>query len=160
MTINFNSFEETDPHGELTFCIGDEDDFYCFDYGLSDDRREILLHAVINCETGSWIQDAEPPTVARLCNAVAEAQRLVDQAVEWMAEGNMYGNSLTINHDTEGWNQDPQYFVRCVAECVASIEEDRPANHKIPRIVKAELYARLANDNDERHEKDGNYYVE
>lgn len=119
------SFEKTDPYGSMEFVIGNEDDFVCFDYGLSDDRREVILHAVNNSETHHYIEDAETPTVARLTNAVAEAQRLTDQAIAWI-DGE--GVQSPITHDVEGWSQDPQYFVRCVAECVDSIKEDRPAN--------------------------------
>lgn len=96
----------TDPYGELEWCIGSADDFWCFDYHKNDDGT-VTLHAVINSETGSFIQDAEPPVTVPAAQAVDEAKRLTDAAVEWC-----FDNEVT--HDKEGWNQSPCYFWRSV----------------------------------------------
>jgi hypothetical protein len=96
----------TDPYGKLEWCIGNADDFWCFDYEINDDDT-VTLHAVINSETGSFIQDAEPPITVPEKDTVAKAQELTDKALEWCAEND-------IEHDQEGWNQSPCYFRRSV----------------------------------------------
>lgn len=106
---------KTDPYGQLLFAIGNGDDFWCFDYAVGTDGETMRLHAVINSETGSFIQDAEKPVEIPFDEAVAYAQHLVDDAVSWMAGE---GIDDPIEHDTEGWNQDPQWFVRCVEATV------------------------------------------
>lgn len=98
----------TDPYGELLFAIGNEDDFWCFDY--DSDGGKIRLHAVINSETGSFIMDAEEPYEVPKEEAPDLALGFVDQALDWCGENE-------IEHDTEGWNQDPYYFYRCVKAC-------------------------------------------
>ena len=103
---NYN--ELTDPYGSLEFAIGSGDDFYCFDYYLHD-NGDVTLHAVINSETGSFIQDAEPPVRVPAAQAVDEAKRLTSEALDWCYLN--CGDDF-IEHDTEGWNQDPSYFWR------------------------------------------------
>ena len=95
---------ETDPYGHLTFAIGTDDDFWCFDYAISDDRTMVRLHAVINSETGSFIQDAESPATVPVAEALSYAQYLVDQACDWCGENE-------LDHDSEGWNQNTDHFV-------------------------------------------------
>ena len=109
---NYN--ELTDPYGSLEFAIGSGDDFYCFDYYLHD-NGDVTLHAVINSETGSFIQDAEPPVRVPAAQAVDEAKRLTSEALDWCYLN--CGDDF-IEHDTEGWNQDPSYFWRAVEAAV------------------------------------------
>lgn len=97
----------TDPYGHLHFAIGDEDDFVCFDYAELPDGK-IRLHAVLNSETGHFIQDLESPVELPAVDASAYAQGLVDQALDWCGENE-------ITHDIPGWNQSADYFARCVA---------------------------------------------
>lgn len=99
----------TDPYGELTFAIGTGDDFWCFDYDIEvvGDIAMVRLHACINSETGSFIMDAEPPVEIPAEQAVDYAQALVDRAMDWCGEND-------IVHDHKGWNQQPDYFVKCV----------------------------------------------
>ena len=126
-TTNTQRQLETDPYGALGFCIGSADDFFCYDYDIDGDR--VRLHAVINSETGSFIMNAEEPAEVSRAEAIAKAQGLVDQAINWLAGE---GIDDPVEHDTEGWNQDPQYFVRWVTYAI-----DRK-NHKKPdRIVVA-----------------------
>ena len=110
--MSHSKHDQTDPYGSLEFAIGSADDFYCFDYYLHDDDT-VTLHAVINSETASFIQDAEEPFRVPFSQAVEEAQRLSDQAIDWCFEG-----GEVIEHDTEGWNQDPSYFWRSVQAAI------------------------------------------
>lgn len=95
---------DTDPYGHLMWCIGSGDDFWCFDYHEMPDGK-IKIHAVINSETGSFIMNAEEPVIVPKDQAVAEAKRLVDEAVTWCVENE-------VEHDTKGWNQSPCWFWR------------------------------------------------
>jgi len=101
----------TDPYGSLEFAIGTKDDFWCFDYHINGDN--VTLHAVINSETGGFIMNAEEPVTVPKEEAVEVAQHYVDNALDWLFEA---GDPL--EHDTEGWNQDPQYFVRAVKNAI------------------------------------------
>lgn len=101
--------ETTDPYGKLEWCIGSADDFWCFDYAVNGNKY--TLHAVINSETGHFIMDAYPPETVSRSKAIEAARDLVYSAIDWIC-----GND--IKHDAEGWNQDLQYFVRCVERSV------------------------------------------
>jgi hypothetical protein len=102
----------TDPYGSLEFAIGSADDFWCFDYYVHE-NGDVTLHAVINSETGSFIMDAEEPIRVSAAQAVEQAKRLTDAAIDWC-----YDSDEPIEHDTEGWNQDPSYFWRAVQAAV------------------------------------------
>jgi hypothetical protein len=93
----------TDPYGHLEFAIGTDDDFHCFDYAELP-NGQVKLHAVINSETGSFIQDGSVNTVDK-CDAPQVALGMIDDALEWLEED---------EHDLDGWNQDPYYFYRAV----------------------------------------------
>jgi hypothetical protein len=96
----------TSPYGSLEFAIGGED-FWCFDYATIADRW-VALHATINSESGSWIEDApDGYHVIPYAEAPALALGLVDRARDWCADND-------IRHSRKGWNQDPLYFYRCV----------------------------------------------
>jgi hypothetical protein len=105
-----NDETETDPYGHLTWAIGSSEDFWCFDYHSHEDGT-VTLHAVINSDAGHFIADAEPPCTLPADQAVAEARRLTESALDWCS-------AHDIEHDTEGWNQDPSYFWRCVESAV------------------------------------------
>lgn len=94
----------TDPCGHLVYCIGSADDFWCFDYHEHEDET-VTIHAVINSETGSFIQNAEPPIRVPKSEAVAHAKRLTDEAVNWMCDNE-------VEHDQSGWNQSVCWFWR------------------------------------------------
>jgi hypothetical protein len=114
----------TDPYGALEFAIGSADDFWCFDYYLHQ-NGEVTLHAVINSETGSFIMDAEEPIRVPAAQAIEQAKRLTDSAIDWC-----YVDE-PIEHDTEGWNQDPSYFWRAVQAAVIG------NGYPVARIAKA-----------------------
>lgn len=126
----------TSPYGHLEFAVGSGDDFYCFDYEVIDAGprgKFIILHAVINSETGGFIQDAfhgyevlPCNTMAQEADAVRLAFGMVDQALEWCAHND-------IKHSTKGWNQNPAYFPIAVARAL------RPYRFKNPKT--GEQYA-------------------
>jgi len=99
----------TSPYGHLEFAIGSGDDFYCFDYRTVNTKQGemIVLHSVINSETGGFIQDGEywivPPK-----GAINILEGMVDSAIEWCGENE-------IRHSKSGWNQDPWYVFRALA---------------------------------------------
>ena len=99
----------TDPYGELEFAVGSADDFHCFDYDVQP--HGVWLHAVINSEIGSFIQNADDPQFVPFNEAENVALGYIDQALEWCGENE-------VGHDVSGWNQDPYYFVRAVAAAV------------------------------------------
>lgn len=95
----------TSPYGALEFVIGSEDDFWCFDYAVIENEW-IVLHSVINSETGSFIQDDDYQVIPLEAASVA-ALELVDRAQEWCAAND-------VRHTRRGWNQDEYYFWRAV----------------------------------------------
>jgi len=119
--------ELTSPYGSLMFAIGSGDDFHCFDYATLPDGR-VVLHAVVNSETGGFIQgagyEAAPPT-----EAVEVAVGFVDAAMSWLYDG----GEPYVKHTVRGWNQDPYYFVRAVARHVG---DPRIAWWRGARIVR------------------------
>lgn len=114
---------ETDPYGILEYCIGDGDDFWCFDYAVSGDGQTVRLHAVVNSETGSFIQNAVDPVEVPLSEAIQVATSLTDGAIEWLVE-----SGGDIQHHTNGNNQDPYYFLRTITAVV----NGTPV-HEVPR---------------------------
>lgn len=106
----------TSPYGHLHFAHGSGDDFHCFDYEVIDAGPRgsfIILDSTINSETGCFIMGGTYKVLP--CNSQAEkeyalafAQGIVDLAVEWC-----HDNCIKVTK--RGWNQDAQYFVRCVA---------------------------------------------
>ena len=105
----------TSPYGALHFAAGSEDDFYCFDYAELPDGR-IVLESVINSETGSFIMGADY-FVCKPEDAARTAGHMVDTALDWM-----YSDpGCWVEHDKEGWNQDPFYFARAVANTVGTL---------------------------------------
>lgn len=99
---------ETDPYEHITWSIGSDDDFTCFDAkivtSLNDGKKYIILHAVLNSETGGFIQDVWYEVVP-LDEGVATAQLMVDNAVTWCVENDIKGI---------GWVNDCQEFVEYV----------------------------------------------
>jgi hypothetical protein len=97
----------TDPYGSLEYAVGSGDDFVCFDFWVDRANKRVLLHAVLNSETGHFIQDFEKPEWVPIDKAHEGAVRLVHGAMDWAGEND-------VPHDTEGWRQDPMYFARAV----------------------------------------------
>jgi hypothetical protein len=89
--------QQTDPYGHLSYAVGSEDDFWCFDYYILPDGS-VILHSVINSETGSFIMTGDRFRVLA-ADAVDEAIGMLDQAYEWCAE-----NGIEI--DYKGWGNE------------------------------------------------------
>jgi hypothetical protein len=117
----------TSPYGSLNFAIGSGDDFHCFDYAELPDKR-VVLHSVVNSETGGFIQDAGYEVV-QPNDAVDVAMGFVDNAIEWLYQGGDHA----LRHTIRGWNQDEYYFVRVVAGCV---KDPRIAWWRGARVVR------------------------
>ena len=95
---------KTDPYKYLEFAVGDDDTFVCFDYEFDGPRA--VLHAVINSETGGFIDRFEYVECdASIAPEIAE--HMVYRALDCLAENG-------VTHDVEGWNQDAEYFIRAV----------------------------------------------
>lgn len=99
---------DTDPYGYMAWTIGsDEGDFWCFDFVVSEDGKMVKLHAVINSETGSFIQDAEEPVEVPIYRACEEAKRLEDAALDWCGEN---GVSIDLEPDSVSGDQTTHDF--------------------------------------------------
>jgi hypothetical protein len=99
----------TSPYGHLEFVSGSSDDFVCFDYRTikaTGGREFVVLHSVINSETGGFIETFGYHIVSRK-KAVMTARLMTDSAYEWLGING-------IRHNRSGWNQDMSYFFRCV----------------------------------------------
>jgi len=105
-------FHMTDPYGLLEYAIGSEDDFICFDFLVLP--KTVVLHSVLNSETGHFIQDFYPPQSVAREVAASIAKEMCEEALSWCGENE-------VEHDTEGWNQDPMYFARCVEDVVSGV---------------------------------------
>ena len=123
--------ELTSPYGTLHFAVGNsEGDEECdgdittfFDYAELPDGR-MILHSVINTESGGYIADGSYLVVAKE-DAVNTAHCLVDDAIDTV-------NVNDVRHDTEGWNQDPYFFARSVENYV----NGGCGSYDVPRIVE------------------------
>lgn len=107
----------TSPYGSLEYAVGSGDDFYCFDYAHHPNGTHLILHSVINSETGSFIQDGDYCLVTK-DDAVAVAMQMIEEALEWCSLND-------IRHSITGWNQDPYYFARAVDHAVNGHEPKR-----------------------------------
>ena len=111
----------TSPYGSLDYAVGSGDDFHCFDFAVLLDGR-VVLHVVINSETGHFIMDTFYGVFSK-DEAPEIAMGLCGQAVEWCAENGVRPNM-------KGWNQDPFYFGRAVAEACGALP--RPLKRREP----------------------------
>ena len=110
----------TDPYGILEYAVGSGDDFVCFDYYIHPNGM-VRLHAVVNSETGSFIENMQEPFTVGKRYAINESAKLVASALDWCSINN-------VRHDKRGWNQDPYYFVR---ELGHRLKDARYKNHTI-----------------------------
>lgn len=117
----------TDPYGALEYAVGSGDDFVCFDFHVDVAGRQVLLHAVVNSETGSYIEDFEAPGYYAFAEAPTMAQALVERALDWCIDNE-------LRHSRKGWNQDPYYFVRAVVAAIARAEGQ--PYRRVPRTSK------------------------
>ena len=115
----------TDPYGDLHYAIGGKDDFICMDFCELVDGR-IILHAVLNSETGSFIQDFKYLVVYQ-GEAVAMADGIMQAALNWCDANKVW-------HAAKDWDQDPYYFVRKVAQ---EVEDPRIKQWKGARTIRS-----------------------
>lgn len=122
----------TSPYGFLEFAVGSADDFYCFDYRTitgKDGKQYMVLHSVINSETGSYIQDGSY-NVVPIEDACPHAAGMAEEASRWCGEN-------SIRHNRSGWNQDRLYFFRAVCANVGDKEfSDRQKRYGGKRIER------------------------
>jgi len=85
LDMYYNMNLVTDPYGNLYYVIGNEEDFVCLDYWVDCENDLVVLHAVVNSETGGFIQRfAYEITTCK--NALDVAQGVIDHAFDWCAE--------------------------------------------------------------------------
>lgn len=101
----------TDPYGHLNWTIGNTDDFYCFDYCILPDGR-VILHSVINSETGSFIQDGEY-WIGAANEAEDKAWSMLDDAWGWIMD-----NTIKRTHGI----QSQQNFVRALLNSIKQFD--------------------------------------
>jgi len=97
----------TNPYGILQFGVGDSDYFFVFDYGMLPGGK-IVLHSVINSETGSFI-DTASYIIVSMDEAEDAAQKILDSAMDALIENGVRN---------KGWRHSGQQFVTQVKSCV------------------------------------------
>lgn len=120
----------TDPYGLLEYAIGNEDDFICFDFAITD--RGVWLHSVLNSETGHFIEDFQAPVLVSRGKAVAEAMQMVTEAIEWCINNE-------VVHDEAGWNQDMYFFPRDLAYALMDETHRMLFDHKNRGAVRRKV---------------------
>lgn len=111
----------TSPYGHLEFGIGSGDDFYCFDYEVisaGPRGRFIILHAMINCESGGFIEDAPYGYEVLPLNTMAEERTAIRKAFGMAGQAQEWCMHNDVKHSTIGWNQNTEYFPICVARAL------------------------------------------
>lgn len=109
--VNFTS-----PYGRLEYACGSGDDFHCFDYETINAGPKglfTILHATINSETGSFIQDGDYLVLP--CNTMADERAVIEAADHLVSEAEEWCCFNDIRHTKKGWNQTPSYLTRSVA---------------------------------------------
>lgn len=110
----------TSPYGSLHFAIGfnkedfnDENDngdwMVCFDFAALPDGN-IVIDAVCNSDSGGFIMGIEYDVI-KPEDAPQHAIRIASQACDGCYENDGYP-------DEKGWNQDPYYLARSIAQCL------------------------------------------
>jgi hypothetical protein len=132
----------TSPYGHLIFACGTGDDFYCFDWAEvnSEKGRFVVLHSVINSETGSFIMDGEyrilpANTEQEKRDVLKAALEMVGQAYDWLVSD----MTDSLEHDEDGWNQHPMFFVCDVAQSLLgmSVEDARhPTDDELLTVIQ------------------------
>jgi hypothetical protein len=129
-------FNLTSPYGFLQFANGNGDDFLCMDYTTInvDEGKYLILHTVLNSETGSFIQSAGYEVLP--VNTRAEKREAL-----LTTYGMMDGGFEDVRHSVKGWNQDVWYWSRCVARALFPDEmkkfSERQMRHGGKRIEAA-----------------------
>ncbi len=96
----------TDPYGHRAYGVGTEDDFVCFDYMVFEDEgtTKVALHATVNSETGSFIEDFDYQVVKKN-EAMLIASEMAGDAIGWAADNE-------IEPDVKGWDHGIKRFIQ------------------------------------------------
>jgi len=109
----------TSPYGHRYFAIGSGDDFHCFDHCLLECGPRgvfMILHSVVNSETGNFIQDGSYYVLP--ANTDEDHLVVVDLAADMVLDAMNWCLDNNIRHDSKGWNQKQPFFVRATARCL------------------------------------------
>lgn len=103
----------TSPYGHLHFAVGSGDDFICADYATINCGAAgefIILHFTFNSETSHYIGGCGYHVLP------------VDTSEQKWFAVNCAFNGMEcpdgVRHSRKGWNQDKNYFARCVAKAL------------------------------------------
>lgn len=100
----------TNPYGHLHFAIGDEDSFLCMDYAIvtSEGKNYLVVDLTYNSESGGYIGCAGYDVIP-----VTTDDEKVDALLQ-VKEQVYLSMDMETPHDSEGWNQEEDYFVRAI----------------------------------------------
>lgn len=136
----------TNPYGRLEYGIGSGDDFHCFDFALINAGsvgEYFILEATVNSESAGFIDNAgyallPARSLEEYKTIIEEAESMVGTALDWLVD-----SGKPIRHDRKGWNQDPRYFVRSVAQALQGFRFEgipdrqmRMGGKRVDRIVE------------------------
>lgn len=133
----------TSPYGHLEFAVGSGDDFHCFDYATINAGplgEFVILHSVVNSETGSFIDGAE--YIILPANSIDEKLAVINAAEGMVSNAQDWCGWNDLRHTTRGWNQDPCYFVNAVARNLfdyAFKKYNRKTNDLVPTVSEREI---------------------
>lgn len=105
-----------DAYGHLTWTVGNEDWLACFDAILSPDRTRIAYHAVVDCESGGFIDTIEKGVIS-VEEAQAKLHNLPDGYLDSCCEqyAGDYEYPIDINQcqrSIESWNRHIDQLVK------------------------------------------------
>lgn len=103
----------TSPYGHLQFAVGSGDDFVCADYATINCGAMgefIILDFTFNSETGCYIGGCGYYVLP--VNSTEQKRKALNQAFYSM------NCPDDVRHTRKGWNQDENYFARCVAKAL------------------------------------------
>ena len=108
-----------DAYGHLAWTVGNDDWIACFDAVLSPDKTRIAYHAVVNCESGGFIDTIESGVipVEEATNLMNLPDSYLDVCCEQYAGD--YDHPIDINQcqkSIEFWNQHIERLIRAAEE--------------------------------------------
>jgi len=107
--------ETTDPYEHLTWVVGNDDTFVCFDHVAFG--AEVAIHAVVNSESGCFI-DTFAYSIVSSEEAFAEACGIVSLALDSLTEFDYPGEEGEDSSlDPRGWNYGGTRFIEDVGQC-------------------------------------------
>lgn len=123
--------ETTDPYKDITWSVGNGDDFHCFDY-LILPGGYLAVHSVINSETASFIQDGTYE-ICLLAEWERAVENLIDIAFSWA-----YDNGVFAEREKDGEDDEEGTPAEQEAESQASVQKFREAvKQAVQRALEA-----------------------